>query len=346
MQCTEIELACQSNERKKAQSAGSRDPVKVRRGDADTVIDVAVIGSGFGGSTMGTQKLLHRMRDEGHLPRLSPRLGELTRTNSEAILAARSFGKDKGSNAMGLLSTALAQGCGRFPWVTWLREFVRHPGNVLRNLSLRNWLEQTIIALVMQTHDNSITCYTKRGWFGRRFTSGQGHGKPNPTWIPSGHEVVRRIARHIGGEAYGGWNDVFNIPLTAHFPGGAPIGDSIETGVVDPYLRVYAYPGLHVVDGAAVSANLGVNPSLTITAHAERAMSLWPNLGDPDPRPSLNEPYQRLQPVYPKTPIVPVWAPAALRISLDESLNKQSLDCGDSSPDFGEDETPLAGLGG
>ena len=299
----------------------------------------------FAAGTMGTQKLLHRMRDEGHLSRLSPRLGELTRTNSEAILGARTFRKDKdftrgvaisssfypdpqthvepvrygkGSNAMGLLTTALAQGGGRFPIVTWLREFLRHPARVLRNLSLRKWSEQTIIALVMQTHDNSITCYTKRGWFGRRFTTKQGHGKPNPTWIPSGHEVVRRIARYIGGEAYGGWNDVFNIPLTAHFLGGAPIGDSIENGVVDPYLRVYAYPGLHVVDGAAVSANLGVNPSLTITAQAERAMSLWPNKGDLDPRPSMNEPYQRVQPVYPKNPMVPAWAPAALRLSLDD----------------------------
>ena len=87
---------------------------------------------------------------------------------------------------------------------------------------------------------------------------------------------------------------------------------------MDPYLRVYAYPGLHVVDGAAVSANLGVNPSLTIAAQAERAMSLWPNKGDLDPRPSMNEPYQRVQPVYPKNPMVPAWAPAALRLSLDD----------------------------
>ena len=302
----------------------------------------------FAAGTMGTQKLLHRMRDEGHLPRLSPRLGELTRTNSEAVLGARSFRNDidfskglaitssfypdphthiepvrygKGSNLMGLLTTALADGGGRFRFLSWLGEVLRHPARVLRNLSMRKWSEQTIIALVMQSHDNSITSYTRRGLFGRRFTTKQGHGKPSPSWIPAGHEVVRRIARKIGGEAYGGWNDVFNIPMTAHFLGGAPIGDSIESGVVDPYQRVYGYPGLHVVDGTAVSANLGVNPSLTITAQAERAMSLWPNKGEKDPRPAMNETYKRLKPVFPKNPIVPPGAPAALRFSREESEN-------------------------
>ena len=74
---------------------------------------------------------------------------------------------------------------------------------------------------------------------------------------------------------------------------------------IDPYHRVYGHPGLHVVDGAAVSANLGVNPSLTITAQAERAMSLWPNRGEPDPRPALGTPYRRLAPVAPARPAVP-----------------------------------------
>ena len=132
------------------------------------------------------------------------------------------------------------------------------------------------------------------GIFGRRLTSKQGHGEPNPTWIPAGHDVVRRIARRIGGFAGGGWNDVFNIPMTAHFLGGTVIGDSRETGVIDAYHRVYGYPGLHIVDGSAVSANLGVNPSLTITAQAERAMALWPNRTDPDPRPAEGQPYRRV----------------------------------------------------
>ena len=291
--------------------------------------------------TLGTQRLLHRLRDEGHLPNLSSRLGELTRTNSEAILGARTFRKDvdftkgvaitssfhpdehthiepvrygKGSNAMGLLTTALVDGDSGSRRVGWLREVARRPAALLRNLSMRRWSEQTIIALVMQTSDNSITCYTEKSRFGRRrLTSKQGHGEPNPTWIPAGHDAVRRIAARIGGFAGGGWNDVFDIPMTAHFLGGAVIGDSPETGVIDPYHRVYGHPGLHVVDGSAVSANLGVNPSLTITAQCERAMSLWPNRGEPDVRPALGDAYRRVDPVTPARPAVPAHAPAALR---------------------------------
>jgi cholesterol oxidase len=309
----------------------------LRKGRRTFIAGDVVLAAG----TLGTQKLLHRMRDEGHLPHLSRRLGELTRTNSEAILGARTFRRDadftkgvaitssfhpdadthiepvrygKGSNAMGLLTTALADAGGRSRPLTWLAEVVRHPVMLVRNLSMRRWSEQTIIALVMQTRDNSITCFTKAGLWGRRLTSKQGHGEPNPTWIPVGHDAVRRIARRIKGFPGGGWNDVFNIPMTAHFLGGAPIGDSPESGVIDPYHRAYGHPGLHVVDGAAVSANLGVNPSLTITAQAERAMALWPNQGDDDPRPPLGQPYLRLDPVAPKAPVVPAGAIGELRL--------------------------------
>ena len=144
-----------------------------------------------------------------------------------------------------------------------------------------------MIALVMQHLDNSITTFTKRGKLGIRwYTSKQGHGEPNPTWIPVGNEVTRRIADKIDGVAGGTWGELFNIPLTAHFLGGAVIGDSPEHGVIDPYHRVYGYPTLLVVDGAAISANLGVNPSLSITAQAERAASLWPNKGETRPAPA------------------------------------------------------------
>ena len=129
----------------------------------------------------------------------------------------------------------------------------------------------------MQSLDNSLTVRRTRGG---RLTSGPGHGPANPTWIPVGHEAVRRMAAKIGGFPGGSVGDVFDIPMTAHILGGATIGDSPDTGVVDAYHRVFGYPGLHVVDGSAVPANLGVNPSLTITAMAERAMSLWPNRGD------------------------------------------------------------------
>jgi cholesterol oxidase len=107
-------------------------------------------------------------------------------------------------------------------------------------------------------------------------------------------------------------NELFNVPMTAHILGGCPIGDSPQTGVIDPWQRVYGHPGLHVMDGAAVTANLGVNPSLTITAQAERAMSFWPNKGQADPRPAVGGDYSVLEPVRPMRPAVPDGAPAML----------------------------------
>ena len=153
-----------------------------------------------------------------------------------------------------------------------------------------------------------------RGRFGWGMRSGRGHGEPNPVWIPSAHRATRLLAEEIGGTAFGTWTDLFNIPMTAHFLGGAAIGDSPATGVIDPYHRVYGYQGLHIVDGSAVSANLGVNPALTITAQAERAMAMWPNRGDADSRPAPGASYQQVAPVPPRNPAVPADAPAALRL--------------------------------
>src|SRR5690606_7798412 len=292
--------------------------------------------------TRGTQKLLFKMRDKGVLPKLSPRLGVLTRTNSEAIVGAATKklnpGQDftegvaitssihptpdthiepvrygKGSNFMGLLQTLMVDGDGKLPrWLKFLLMVLRNPLDTLSLLSTKNWSERTIISLVMQNLDNSITTYTKRGLFGRRLTSKQGHGEPNPTWIPVGNQVTRKVAEEIGGIAGGSWGEIFNIPLTAHFLGGAAIGADAEHGVIDPYHRVYGYPTMSIVDGAAVSANLGVNPSLTITAQAERAAAFWPNKGEQDPRPAQDEPYRRIAPVAPAQPVVPEHAPAAL----------------------------------
>ncbi len=296
----------------------------------------------FAAATLGTQRLLHRMRDEGHLPRLSERLGELTRTNSEAILGARTFRRDvdftrgvaitssfypekdthiepvrygKKSNALGVLATALADAEPGPRMLTWCREFLCNFGSMCRAMVLRHWSEQTIIALVMQSRDNSLTCYTKPGLFGRRLTSKQGIGEPNPEWIPIAHEAVRRLAKIIRGVPFGTFSDLFGIPTTAHFLGGCVIGDSVETGLIDAYHRVYNYPGLHITDGSAVSANPGVNPSLTIAAQAERAMALWPNKGEGDKRPPLGAPYQRLTPIFPNHPMVPAGAPGELRHS-------------------------------
>jgi cholesterol oxidase len=298
----------------------------------------------FAASALGTQRLLHRMRDEGHLPNLSPRLGHLSRTNSESILGAiapdtsvdysqgvaitSSFHPDedthiepvrygKGSNVMSLLQTVLTDHEHLTPrWRTWLREVWKQKGNVLDLYDLKHWSERTVIALVMQSVDNSITTFSKRSRLTGRWhlTSRQGHGRPNPTWIPVGNKVVREMAKLIGGTPGGSIGEPFNRPLTAHFIGGCTIGESPETGVVDPYQRVFHYPGLHVVDGSAISANLGVNPSLTITAQAERALAFWPNKGEADPRPPLGAPYARIAPVPPRSPAVPAAAPGALRL--------------------------------
>ncbi|GAB3495613.1 GMC oxidoreductase [Nocardiopsis coralliicola] len=292
----------------------------------------------------GTQNLLHRMRDQGRLPRLSAQLGTLTRTNSESLGGAMTRHLDppedfsqgvaitssihpdahthiepvrygKGSNAMGLLSTLQVPGGGRIPrWLRFLGTAARHPYLFARSLSVRRFSERAIIGLVMQSLDNSLTTSLKRGVLGRQvLTSRQGHGEPNPTWIPQGQDAMERLADRIDGFPGGNVGEVLNIPLTAHFLGGCPIGASAGDGVVDPYHRLYGHPGISVVDGSAVSANLGVNPSLTITAQAERAMALWPNKGDADPRPEPGAGYARVAPVYPKEPAVPAGAFAELR---------------------------------
>ncbi|HYF27198.1 MAG TPA: GMC family oxidoreductase [Baekduia sp.] len=301
----------------------------------------------FAAGTWGTQHLLHRLKQDGSLPHISDRLGVLTRTNSEALVGASvkvgdrarheftrgiaitsSWHPDddthiepvrygKGQNAMGLLTTLMTDGGGKVPrWLKFLGQVVRHPVRLVAHYAgMGSWSERTTIALTMQTLDNSITVVPERGLLGRfKLSSKQGHGLPNPTWLPAANEAVRRMAAHLGGYAWGSVGEIFDVPMTAHFLGGCAIGDSPQSGVVDPYHRMYGHPGLHVVDGSAISANLGVNPSLTITAQAERAMAMWPNKGDDDLRPALGEPYVRLDPIAPDHPAVPASAPAALQV--------------------------------
>ncbi|MHC1558356.1 GMC oxidoreductase [Actinomycetospora sp. C-140] len=309
------------------------------RGRATFTAEQVVVAAG----TWGTQTLLHRLRDTGVLPRISRRLGELTRTNSEALVGAMarraperggprdftrgvaitsSWHPDEdthiepcrygyGSNAMGLLTTLMTDGDGRVPrLLKLLGAIARHPRTFARSLDKRHWSERTVIALVMQSLDNSITVRRRFG----RLVSRQGHGTPNPTWIPAANRTTRRMAEMIDGDPGGTWGEAVNMPMTAHFIGGCAIGASPETGVIDGYQRLYGHPGLHVVDGSALSANLGVNPSLTITAQAERAMAFWPNKGEEDPRPPLGSAYRRVAPVAPHAPVVPADAPGALRV--------------------------------
>jgi cholesterol oxidase len=305
----------------------------------------------FAAGTWGTQQLLHRMKLAGSLPKISGRLGVLTRTNSEALGGAlttignrkkhdfthgvaitSSIHPDedthiepvrygKGSNAMGLLSTLMTDGGGQVPrWAKWLAQVARHPGQFTSlYFGINHWSERAVIGLTMQTLDNSITVHPKRTRLGRiKLTSKHGHGVPSPTWIPAANKAMRSVASAIGGFPLGSVGEMVDIPMTAHFLGGCTIGDSPESGVVDPYHRMYGHPGLHVVDGSTISANLGVNPALTITAQAERAMALWPNKGEGDPRPPLGVAYQRVTPAAPLSPIVPPSAPAALRLPIVE----------------------------
>lgn len=301
--------------------------------------------------TYGTQKLLHRVKDAGTLPRLSPRLGELTRTNSEALVGAQTiprryrgkWGEDaeldftkgvaitssvhpndtthiepvrygKGSNAMSALTTLQVRQNTVLPRaLAHVLTCLRHPALFARSLSARKWSERIIIGLVMQTLDNSLTTYRKDKGIGKgMLTARQGHGAPNPVHIPEGAEAARALAEEINGFPGTNVGELMGTPLTAHFLGGCPIGDGPEHGVIDPYHRLYGHPGISVVDGAAVSANLGVNPSLTITAQAERAMAFWPNKGEEDPRPAQGEAYRRLAPVAPVRPAVPEGAFGAL----------------------------------
>jgi len=317
------------------QRTGSRLAPKRRTFSAEHVVMAA--------GTYGTQRLLHRMRDEGRLPRLSPRLGHLTRTNSESLLGAvtttspadftegvaitSSFYPEpqthvepvrygKGSNSMGLLQSLLTRPRpGRPRWREFVREAVARPGEVVRLLDVRRWSERSIISLLMQTDDNSLTLQGARTrWGGWHLTSTQDQDAPAPSYLAMAQDVVTRMAGKVQGRAAGNIFENLGLALTAHFLGGCTIGADAETGVIDPYHRVHGYPSLHIVDGSAVTANLGVNPALTITAQAERAFALWPNRGEPDTRPAQGEPYVRVPPVPPASPVVPEHAPAALRI--------------------------------
>ncbi len=255
-----------------------------------------------------------------------PQVGDGVRTNSEVIVGASANGSavdysrgvaitsmiradehtqiqpvryGRGSNLMGLLGTILVDeaGPGR-----WLAAAFRHPVAFARSLWLRRWSERTVILLVMQTRENAMRIRLRRG----RLTTQDSNA---PGAIPVANEAARIAAELIGGEPGSSINEVvLGTPTTAHILGGACIGT-----VVDRYHRVVDAPGLHVLDGAAVNANLGVNPSLTIAAQAERACSLWPNAGDADPRPGLGEPHERVEMVTPRRPAVPADAPAALR---------------------------------
>jgi cholesterol oxidase len=264
---------------------------------------------------LGTAKLLQRSREAGGLPGISDRLGHLSRTNSESLLGVVANNDDhdftlgsaitssvypapdthvesvrygRGSGFMGMLQSVLASGRTgdvRRDTPNPLRlvgATIRNAARIPSFYNLRRWPERTLILLVMQTRDNSLVTHLKRGLFGKRLASRQGHGEPNPSWVPAGHELARSIAKDINATPGAVIGEPFGIPLTAHFIGGCVIAPSAAEGVVDEHLRVYGQPGLHVFDGSTLSSNPGVNPSLTITAQAEWAAASWPQCSSPN----------------------------------------------------------------
>ncbi len=295
----------------------------------------------FSAGALGTTRLLLELRERS-LPNLSAQVGRAVRTNSEALLGATSRTRDvdysegvaitssihpephthiepvrypAGSNAMGLLATILVDGGGRVPrQLRFVGQVIRHPVRFLRSLSVRRWSQRSIILLVMQSLDNRINLQLKKGRLGTRLRSSQDESTPNPTYIPIANEAARVAAKSINGYPSSAVNEVLlDVPTTAHIIGGSPIGVSAASGVIDPYHRVFGHEGLHVADGSALPANLGVNPALTITAMTERAMAYWPVKGTEDQRPKLGEPYRDSPRVIPLHLSVPTGAPAELR---------------------------------
>ena len=270
------------------------------------------------------------MRDEGELPRLSARLGHLTRTNSEALVGAMtehaprevdltrgvaittSFHPDADTHVE---NVPLRQGLERHGpardaagprrhracprWREFLGQVAARPAPLVRDAADGPPVERarSSSGWSCRRRDNSLrVSRAPAARPGRTLTSTQGHGEPNPTYIPAGHDAMPALAarlRRATGEytvAGGSWPEVLDIPMTAHFLGGVRHRRLARARAsLDAYHRVWGYPGIHVVDGSAVSANLGVNPSLTITAQAERAMAHWPAAGAADARPSQAE---------------------------------------------------------
>jgi len=257
---------------------------------------------------LGTNQLLARCRASGSLPRISRRLGELVRTNSEAIVVVTAKDRDadfadgvaigasiypdphthietvsygRAGDSMNLLYTLLTgDGTRTTRPLRWLAGILRRPGQFARTLSPFGWSRRSITLLVMQTLDNAIALRARPRRFGAgvRMQTEQDADRPNQTFIPIANRAAEMLAERIDGVPQSNVSEALaNIPTTAHILGGAVIGADRDTGVVNARNEVFGYRNLLVCDGAAVPANPGVNPSLTITALAENAMSHVPD---------------------------------------------------------------------
>jgi cholesterol oxidase len=260
---------------------------------------------------LGTNRLLQQCRLEGSLPRISPRLGELVRTNSESILTVTvpedypdelikrvaisssiypdpnthietvTYGDD--GDSMRLLYTLLTGDGTRVTRpLKLLGQLLLHPRRLAKVLFAKHWSRRTIIILAMQTLDTAIALRPRKGPFGSFWLqTEQDPERPTPTFIPIANTTAQWFAKRTGGIAQSSVTEaLFNIPTTAHILGGAVIAPDPSQGVVDARQRVFGYENLLVCDGSAIPANVGVNPSLTITALAEHAMSHVPAAGD------------------------------------------------------------------
>jgi cholesterol oxidase len=266
---------------------------------------------------LGTNKLLARCRMNGSLARISTRLGELVRTNSESILTVTvpedypdnlikrvaitssiypdpnthietvTYGDD-GDSMHRLYTLLVGDGTRLTRPLKLLAQVMLHPKRLMKVLFPKHWSRRTIIVLVMQTLDNAIALRPRKGPFGMFWLSTeQDPERPNPTFIPIANQAAEWFAKRTGGIAQSSVTEaLFNIPTTAHILGGAVIAPDREHGVIDGHQRVFGYENLLVCDGSAIPANVGVNPSLTITALAEHAMSHVPAVGDASEAPS------------------------------------------------------------
>lgn len=257
---------------------------------------------------LGTVKLLLACKEKGLLPALSPRLGFRVRTNNEALLGVTSrSGKDlwegvaigsvvqmdehttmepvrfaPGNDVLLLLGTLLTDGGPGLPrWARWLGQVVRHPGRFLRVSKPWGKAASSVVLLAMQAKPSETRLVLRRAaWlFGRRtLTSEPVPGAPRvPSYVPLANEVARELAAELDAIPQSALNEVLlDIPTTAHILGGCVPGEDPDSGVVDAGFEVFGYPGLYVLDGSVVAANLGVNPSLTIASLAEYAVALWP----------------------------------------------------------------------
>jgi len=263
----------------------------------------------FAASSLGTVELLHRLKQRGSLPRISDDLGKRVRTNAESLLGIRFPSSDRsmsagvaggaavyldehthvgvarypeGSDATGLLMTLLSAGSAgwrRIP--NWLWELASHPLQALRAHNPVGFARQTMLFVVMHTLDVHVDLRLRRRWFWPFTKLLCSTGAPIPTYLPNANEFVEKGAKALGGIPLTLTPQIlFNIPTTAHCIGGCAMADSPARGVMDSRNRVFGYRNMLICDGSMLSANLGVNPSLTITALTERAMAGIPAKGD------------------------------------------------------------------